>query len=120
MTVTFEEQVCALRGDTCKMLHELQIGIHRLGYKQLALLIPCYCLDDNQSLTKELYPYVAQCFGYCSWQSVEHAVRIAIIDAWKQRNPTVWERYFPGMEKPPTNKQFIATLAEQLKNTPPI
>lgn len=119
MIVTFEEQVCALREDTCKMLHELQIGIHRLGYKQLALLIPCYCLDDNQSLTKELYPYAAQCFGYCSWQSVEHAVRIAIMDAWKQRDPSVWERYFPGMEKPPTNKQFIATLAERLKNTPP-
>ena len=117
--ITFEEQICIFREDTCRMLHELRIGIHRNGYKQLVILIPCYALDNTQSLSKELYPYVADHFGYASWYPVEHAVRIAILDAWERREPEVWEKYFPGLKKPPSNKQFIATLAERLKNSPP-
>lgn len=118
--ITLEEQISLRREHTCAMLHELQIGIHRNGYRQLVILIPCYALDENQSLSKELYPYVAERYGYASWQAVEHAVRIAILEAWKRRNVAVWEKYFPGMRKPPSNKQFIATLAEQLKKTPPV
>ena len=117
---TFEEQITLRREDTCAMLRELQIGIHRNGYRQLLILVPCYALDENQSLTKELYPYAAGCFGYASWQPVEHAVRLVILDAWERRDKAVWEKYFPGMKKPPSNKKFIATLAERLKNTPPV
>lgn len=119
MITTHEEQIILLREITSRILPELRFGIHRLGYKQLLLLIPCYALDSNQSLSKELYPYAADYFGYASWQPVEHAVRVAILDAWERRDPEVWEKYFPGMKKPPSNKQFIATLAERLKNTPP-
>ena len=120
MITTFEEQICSYREATCCMLHELQIGIHRLGYKQLTIAVPCFALDDQQSLSKELYPYVANYFGYANWQPVEHAIRDAILDAWEKRDPAAWEKYFPGMKKPPSNKQFIATLAERLKNTPPV
>lgn len=115
MTLTPEEQITIQREPTCQMLHVLNFAIHRLGYKQLVLLVPCYALDPTQSLSKELYPYVAKYFGYISWQPVEHAVRVAILDAWERRNPEVWMQYFPGMQKPPSNKQFIATLAERLK-----
>ena len=117
--ITLEEQISLQRESTCGLLHELQIRIHRIGYRHLVILIPCYALDADQSLTKELYPYVAEHFWYSSWQPVEHAVRIAIQDAWERRDPAVWEKYFPGMKKPPSNKQFIATLAERIKKTPP-
>lgn len=113
------EQIDLQRENICGLLHELQIGIHRIGYRHLVILIPCYALDVDQSLTKELYPYVAGHFGCSSWQPVEHAVRIAIQDAWERRDVAVWEKYFPGMKKPPSNKQFIATLAERLKKPPP-
>lgn len=117
--ITIEDQIRLWREDTCRMLHELQVGVHRNGYRQLVIIIPRFALDESQSLTKEVYPYAADYFGYTSWQPVEHAVRIAILDAWKRCDPAVWEQYFPGMKKPPSNKQFIATLAERLKKTPP-
>ena len=120
MITTTEEQIIILREITSKILHELRFGVHRLGYKQLLLLIPRYALDSSQSLSKELYPYAADYFGYFSWQPIEHSVRVAILDAWERRNPEVWEKYFPDIKKPPSNKQFISTIAEQLKNTPPI
>ena len=118
--ITFEEKIILHRETTCSLLRELKIDIHRNGYRQLVILIPCFALDGNQRLSKELYPYVTELLGYTSWQAVERAVRIAIMAAWMHRNPSVWEKYFPDLRKPPSNKQFIATLAEQLKKAPPV
>lgn len=115
MIITPEERICSLYEPTIKMLHDLHIGIHRLGYKQLTIAIPCYAIDDCQSLTKEVYPYVAQYFGYADWHPIERAIRSAILDAWEDRVPVVWEQYFPGTKKAPSNKLFISTLAELLK-----
>ena len=115
MITTEDPRLSKMQSDTIQMLHELQIGIHRLGYRQLFVAIPCYALNDSQSLCKELYPAVAEHFGYPGWRPVERAIRVAILAAWDNRNLIVWYKYFPGMEKPPTNKQFIATLAERLK-----
>ena len=115
----YEEEIEILRENTRDILHELRFGIHRLGYKQLLVLIPRYALDNSQSLSKELYPYVAKQFGYVSCQSVEHAVRVAVLDAWKRRDPEVWGPYFPGAKKVPSNKLFLATIAERIKRAPP-
>lgn len=117
--ITPEEQIDLYRDNTCGLLQALQVGIHRVGYRHLVILIPCYAMDAEQSLTKELYPYAAARFGYSAWQPVERAVRVAIQDAWARGDPAVWEKYFPGAKKPPSNKRFIATLAERLKKTPP-
>ena len=119
MLTLSKEHALRLQTDTGRMLHKLRFGIHRLGYQQLLLLIPCYAQDCSLSLSKELYPYAAGCFGCSSWQAVEHTVRAAILDAWERRDAETWEKYFPGMKRPPSNKQFIATMAELLKNAPP-
>lgn len=119
MITICEEEIAGLRESTHSILCELRFGVHRLGYRQLLLLVPCYIQNSNQSLSKELYPYVAGCFGNGSWQPVEHAVRIAILDAWERREPGVWEKYFPGVKKVPSNKQFIAAIGEWIKNAPP-
>lgn len=115
MIATVETQIIALRNSTTAMLRELGICSHRLGYKYLSVAVPCYRLDDSQSLTKEIYPYVAHCFGCSDWYSVERSVRTSILAAWDLRDPTIWQQYFPGLKKPPSNKHFIAVLAEQLE-----
>lgn len=115
MIPTVDEQTKPLEDATIIMLHELQISIRRLGYKCLTVAVPCYARNDTQSLSKELYPYVAGQLPYAQCHSVERAIRTAVLDAWTQRDPAVWERYFPRQTKVPTNKQFIAVLAERLR-----
>ena len=110
-----EQRLEILQEDTVKMLHSLHISVHRQGYKALLLAIPCYALDCDQSLSKEVYPYVAQRLSYADWHGVERAIRLVILDAWERRNPAIWEDCFPGQRKAPTNKQFIAVLAQRLR-----
>jgi hypothetical protein len=49
------------------------------------------------------------------WRAVEFAIRKTILSAWENRDPEKWEVYFPGITKAPTNKQFVATLAQRIK-----
>jgi len=105
---------------TYHMLHEIGIPIHRLGYNHTAIAVIRFSQGDMQSLTKELYPYVAAYFGYADWHAVENSIRAVIADAWKNRDPEVWRQYFLQDCKAPSNKRFIATLAQRLqKNAPP-
>ena len=108
MTVTTESPVTQL-------LHTLRLPVHRLGYQCLVIALPRYAAGNTQSLTKDVYPYVARQLGCADWHSVERAIRTVIQDSWKHRDPAVWETFFPGLEKAPTNKQFLAVLAERLK-----
>ena len=97
------------------ILLELGIPVHRVGYKQLCVAIPAYAEDDAQTLSKELFPYVAAKLGYCDWRAVEHSIREAIVYAWKRRDPAVWSRYFTNCRKAPSNKLFIATIASRIR-----
>ena len=115
MENTARDHITILQDDTITMLHRLSVSIHRLGYKALTIAIPCYAMDDTQSMTKELYPYVAKQLGYRNWYAVERLIRGVILDAWQRRDPDIWEEYFPGQKRVPTNKQFIAVLAERLR-----
>jgi len=72
---------------SAQMLQELNLPVHRLGYHNLCIGIP----------------------------AVEHSIREAIRAAYGNRDPQVWERCFPGCRGVPSNKLFIATLAERLK-----
>lgn len=100
---------------TSMMLHELGIAIHRHGYNQLQVAIPHFAQDVTQSLTKDLYPYVGEQLGGFDRRAVERSIRCVIIDSWLRRNPDTWNKYFPEATKSPSNKQFIATLAERIK-----
>ena len=105
----------ALQAQVRNVLLELGFGAHRIGYKQLCVAIPCFAQDSSQSLIKEIYPQIAKTFRCSDWSAVEHAVRCVIHDAWEERDPDVWNDYFPCSQKPPSNKQFIATMAERLR-----
>ena len=100
---------------TRDMLHELALPIHRRGYACLCIGIPRFAQDHSQSLSKELYPFIAECFGYSDWHALESAVRDVILTAWEHRDPAVWEKYFPNQSRVPGSKQFIATLAERIR-----
>lgn len=119
MITIHETQLARLRGPVCVVLRAMRVPVYRVGYNYLVLLICCFSVDSTLSLTKELYPFVAEYFGASSWKAVEHAVRLIILVAWEQRDQEVWEQFFPGAVQPPTPKQFIATIAEYVKNTPP-
>ena len=105
-----------------QMLEELGIAANLGSHQMLCIGIPRFAEDPNQGLTKELYPYIAEQCGASNWEAVERCIRYAIAEGWKNRNPEVWEHYFPGFTKAPSNKQFIATLAAHLKQkrTPPV
>lgn len=92
----------------------LQLCISSDGFQQLRIGIPLFAQDKTQRLSKELYPAIAQRFG-CSAEAVEHSIRDAISAAWLIRDESVWRSYFPNLTECPTNKVFIAQLAELLE-----
>lgn len=97
------------------MLLELGIPAHRVGYSQLRLAIAHFANDKHQSVAGELYPRIAQELGYPDWKAVEQGIRKAILHTWENGDRLVWKKYFPGCKTVPSNKQFIATLAEHIK-----
>lgn len=103
---------CKTVGD---MLMELGIPVHRIGFWHLCVAIPEYARNPVQGITKELYPYTARQFAYPDGRNIEHTIRNAILVAWTNRNAEIWNRYFPGYSRVPTNKQFISTLAGRLQ-----
>ena len=104
----------------CSILHKLGYPVHRLGYSYLLIAATRYAQGDIQSLSKELYPYVADLFGYCDWPPVENAIRSATEYAWGNGSSQIWDDLFPSNHKMPTNKQLIATLAEYLQQNTPL
>ncbi len=97
------------------MLLELGIPVHLIGYQELRVAVPLFAQNRLQSVTKELYPAVAKQIGGTSCHGIERSIRKAIYDAWGGRNPEIWECYFPNFKDTPSNKQFIAVLAERLQ-----
>ncbi len=108
-----------LHGQVLVHLHMLNFHTHLDGYHQLRVGIPIFAANPNLRLSKELYPLVAEHFGLSDARTVEHSIRKAIEDAWRHRNTAVWAKYFPtaadGILSCPTNKAFIAAIAEQLE-----
>jgi len=99
---------------SAKLLRELGIPRHRLGFSLLCLALPRYAVSENLSLSKELYPQIAQTLSLSDWRAAEHAIREVIHYAWLHRDPEVWGRYFPQFEKAPSNKVFLAALEDYI------
>ncbi len=99
------------------VLLQLGIGAHLDGFTYLKLAIPHFRLDTSQSITKELYTFVADACGKESRQ-IERSIRSAIDGAWKRRSDRVWSAYFtPGPDgtvPKPSNGRFIAHMAQLL------
>lgn len=88
---------------------------HWGGYDDLRVAVPLFLQDPKQSMVDELYPAVAVLRNRDNWQQVERAIRTAKEYAYAHRDDTVWSTYFPDTSRCPTNKNFIARLADFLK-----
>lgn len=86
----------------------------RSGFYMLLAAVPLFAQDRNQGLTKELYPAVVALCGKDNWRQVESAIRDAKRSAWKHRDRAVWEEYFPGATRCPSNWKFLSCLADLL------
>ncbi len=96
------------------------IPTHYKGYKYLSEGISMV-IEDRELLgavTKELYPAIAQ-MNNTSPKSVEKAIRHAITTAWMRSDTETIEDLFYntryGYIKKPTNREFIAVIAEKLR-----
>lgn len=98
------------------MLLSLSLLTKHRGYHYLREAVVLMARDPAQSITKELYPAVAEICSSTT-KHVERSIRSALSAAWDRRDPAVWVRYFPP-GRCPTNAMFISRLAEELRNHP--
>ena len=98
------------------MMMGISVKLH--GFRYLQEAIYQALVQPGQSVTKELYPHVAQVFGTAA-PHVERSIRSAIGDAWKHRDSRIWQLYFPqdgeAGQKHPTNAVFITRIADGLR-----
>lgn len=96
------------------ILHYLQIPTHLDGYTQLLSVVPMYMEDPKRTLTKEIYPVIAQQMGLSSWNCVDRSIRSAIEQGWNACSETAWRQFFPKLTKAPKVSQFLAFLSDYL------
>lgn len=96
------------------LLTQLSVSAKYRGCRYLMEAIYLMAQDSGQSVTKELYPAVAQICN-CDSSNVERSIRSVLDVAWKKRQPSIWECYFPLHKKRPTNAEFISRLAEMIR-----
>lgn len=103
-----------------KELTHLEVPDHLCGYAYLQKAILEMVLSDQGTIpiTKQLYPLIAEYYN-TSPGKVERAIRNAINKAWKWGEPRKLMKYFAytGKHKdiPPTNSEFIATIADKIR-----
>ena len=97
-------------------MHLNKLNIPRwVGYDDLRVAVPLYSQDPKQSMVKELYPAVVTLRSRKNWQQVEKAIRDVKEYAYAHRNEQIWREYFPDSSHCPTNREFIARLADFIK-----
>lgn len=102
------------------MIHEIGVPAHIKGYQYLrdSILMAVYDMDMLNSVTKQLYPAIAERFHTTS-SRVERAIRHAIEVAWGRGKMDTIDALFgytvhAGKGKP-TNSEFIALIADKIK-----
>lgn len=102
------------------MIHRIGIPAHIKGYHYLrtAIILSIHDNDMINSVTKLLYPTVAQRYGTTS-SRVERAIRHAIEIAWDRGDVDVLNGLFGytihTSRGKPTNSEFIALIADKLR-----
>lgn len=103
-----------------EMIHEIGIPAHIKGYQYLrhAIMMVIENLDVINSITKKLYPTVAEDFNTTA-SRVERAIRHAIEVAWDRGDTDVLNSIFgytiANSKGKPTNSEFIAMIADRLR-----
>ena len=102
------------------VIHEIGVPAHIKGYQYLryAIIVAVEDMDVINSITKTLYPKVAEYFGTTP-SRVERAIRHAIEVAWDRGDLETLQKYFgytvSNTKGKPTNSEFIALIADKLQ-----
>ena len=113
-------EVHDLEKDVTEMIHEIGVPAHIKGYQYLreAIMMSVEDVEMLNSITKVLYPTIAKRFQTTP-SRVERAIRHAIEVAWDRGDIDVLNGIFGysinGNRGKPTNSEFIAMLADQLR-----
>lgn len=109
-----------LEEEVTEILHQIGIPAHIKGYLYLreAIMMVVEEIDLLGSVTKILYPSIAQRFGTTP-SRVERAIRHAIEVAWSRNNIDIIKKFFGYTIKTekgkPTNSEFIAMMADRMR-----
>lgn len=112
-----EKENVAMEKRVSEYLSRLGIAHHLKGYGYMKYgILNCIKYpEDMESVTKILYPKIAQRYGTTPGK-VEHGIRHAIKIAWETKESEEWKKIFGtgymARAYKPTNSQFIATLSE--------
>lgn len=114
------DDLCSRRGRQAGLafvedhLRSLEFNQPLLGSRMLPLTVVLFARDPDQSITKEVYPEVARQWGQgAAWRKVEKDIRYAIDTAWANGNKEAWAQHL-RLDHKPSNKEFIARMAELL------
>jgi two-component system, response regulator, stage 0 sporulation protein A len=114
------EHVMNLEVEVTNLMHEVGIPPHMSGYQFIREAI-IQTVNNSKlfnSITKVLYPKVAEHFGTTP-QKVERAIRNAIESAWERGNPDSIDSLFGYTinysKGKPTNSEFIAMMADKVR-----
>lgn len=115
-----ENDSTVLEAVVTDIIHEIGVPAHIKGYQYLrsAILMAVQDMDILNSITKQLYPSIAEEYGTTS-SRVERAIRHAIEVAWGRGsmdtiNDLSGYTINAGKGKP-TNSEFIALIADKIR-----
>lgn len=96
------------------MLLVLGLQQKHAGFGFILDIVPRVAVEPGISYTKILYPEAGKRTGK-SGNQVERSIRSAVEYAWANRNPAVWELFFPPQitlaDQAPANSAFIDSMA---------
>ena len=107
------------RANVEDLLRRFRFSPKARGFSMLRTAICLTAQDPDRLLTKEIYPRITRESG-CSCNAVDQAIRRLLQGGWNQRekNADLWETFFPGASRCPSNGTFIAALALDAKKDP--
>ena len=122
MTITAKNRGADLETQVTKVIHQIGVPAHIKGYQYLRSAILMVISDKEviNAVTKVLYPTVAKQYQTTS-SRVERAIRHAIEVAWDRGDVDVLNSFFGYTVQTdkgkPTNSEFIAMIADNLRLT---
>ena len=102
------------------IIHEVGVPAHIKGYQYVreAIMLTVEDMDVINSVTKVLYPEVAQKY-HTTPSRVERAIRHAIEVAWDRGDLETLQKFFgytvSNTKGKPTNSEFIAMISDRIR-----
>lgn len=96
------------------VLVDLGFATNREGFAYLVQAVMLFVRNPLCRTTKELYPLIVEDVNQDNSDQIENAIRSVILEAWENRDESVWQVYFRanrnGAVKKPTNAVFISQI----------